>query len=263
MPEHIPRGDRVLEAGLINCSLPAPWLINRTGDSYRKRNQLRYMINVGRNIARETATTHYLLVSDIELYPSPGLIPKFLDMILRQDEPALQRKNPRVFVLQIFEVKRITHVPDDKNELVKMLRNGSAIAFHKYVCPSCHAVPRSDEWINTRPSADNSLKVFHIGKRKGRWEPIYIGTNRDPFYDERISWEGKGDKMPQGYVLCVYDYDLLVLDNAFLVHKPGIKRYTDDPVRPQLEKQNYDLINNVILPELEILFGKRQGCSVM
>jgi len=29
------------------------------------------------------------------------------------------------------------------------------------------------------------------------WEPIYIGTHADPHYDERLSWEGKSDKMPQ------------------------------------------------------------------
>lgn len=29
------------------------------------------------------------------------------------------------------------------------------------------------------------------------WEPIYIGTHADPHYDERLSWEGKSDKMTQ------------------------------------------------------------------
>lgn len=44
------------------------------------------------------------------------------------------------------------------------------------------------------------LGIFHIGKRLGyfvHWEPIYIGTNADPPYDERLSWEGKSDKMTQ------------------------------------------------------------------
>lgn len=44
------------------------------------------------------------------------------------------------------------------------------------------------------------LGVFHIGKRTGyfvHWEPIYIGTHADPHYDERLSWEGKSDKMTQ------------------------------------------------------------------
>jgi hypothetical protein len=44
------------------------------------------------------------------------------------------------------------------------------------------------------------LHVFHIGKRTGyfvHWEPIFIGTHSDPLYDERLSWEGKSDKMTQ------------------------------------------------------------------
>jgi hypothetical protein len=44
------------------------------------------------------------------------------------------------------------------------------------------------------------LGIFHIGKRVGyyvHWEPIYIGTHADPHYDERLSWEGKSDKMTQ------------------------------------------------------------------
>ena len=35
-----------------------------------------------RNIARETAQTHYVFPSDLELYPSPGLIPSFLKMVI-------------------------------------------------------------------------------------------------------------------------------------------------------------------------------------
>lgn len=79
-----------------------------------------------------------------------------------------------------------------------MLKNGSAIPFHKKVCPGCHNVPKSKEWQNASPS--EGLKVFHIGKRTGyfvHWEPIFIGTHNDPLYDERLSWEGKSDKMTQ------------------------------------------------------------------
>ena len=46
----------------------------------------------------------------------------------------------------------------------------------------------------------DELHVFHIGKRNPpfqHWEPIYIGTHDDPLYDERLSWEGRSDKMTQ------------------------------------------------------------------
>lgn len=44
------------------------------------------------------------------------------------------------------------------------------------------------------------MRVFHIAKRyrpHHHWEPIYIGTNKEPIYDERLSWEGQSDKMTQ------------------------------------------------------------------
>jgi beta-1,4-glucuronyltransferase 1 len=45
-------------------------------------------------VARDAAMTHFILASDIELYPNPGLVQKFLEMIARNDVP-LQRSNPK------------------------------------------------------------------------------------------------------------------------------------------------------------------------
>ena len=46
----------------------------------------------------------------------------------------------------------------------------------------------------------DEMRVTNIGKRHPpfqHWEPIYIGTNDEPLYDERLSWEGRADKMTQ------------------------------------------------------------------
>lgn len=72
-----------------------------------------------------------------------------------------------------------------------------------------------------------------------RWEPVFIGTREDPLYTEEMSWEGKQDKMAQVsylntdssllvqmFEMCLLNYRLVVLDGAFLVHTPGIKRKT-------------------------------------
>lgn len=98
-------------------------------------------------------------------------------------------------------------VPRDKTELQEFLRSGKAIPFHKRVCASCHGVPKSKEWMAANET--DELSVFHIGKRTGyfvHWEPIYIGTNAEPHYDERLSWEGKSDKMTQVSSCCLYMY---------------------------------------------------------
>ena len=44
------------------------------------------------------------------------------------------------------------------------------------------------------------MDTFRVGKRSGKfihWEPIFIGTKSDPLYDERLSWDGRSDKMSQ------------------------------------------------------------------
>lgn len=66
----------------------------------------------------------------------------------------------------------------------------------------------------------------------------------------------------QGYALCVLDYDFLILDNAFLVHRPGIKVYKKDARRDMLTAKTNQLIRKIIVPELKVLYGTRKGCAI-
>lgn len=111
---------------------------------------------MGRNIARDAAMTHFILASDIELYPNPGLVKKFLEMVARNDAP-LQRKAPRVYPLSLFEVDGKSPVPRDKTELQELLKTNKAIPFHKRVCSSCHGVPRSKEWMVANETEGGNL----------------------------------------------------------------------------------------------------------
>lgn len=102
--------------------------------TYRKSNKILYPVNVGRNVAREEATTHFLLASDIELYPSTNFIPDFLELIRRQlmiSTKATTR--PRVYPLNLFEVQKNATVPANKTQLVQMLKTNDAIPFHEQV----------------------------------------------------------------------------------------------------------------------------------
>lgn len=89
---------------------------------YKNEKKLLYPVNVGRNIAREAAATFYMFPSDIELYPSPNLPVTFLEMIRRRDQPALEKPNPKVFVLSIFEVDEKYQPPMNKTQLVRSLK---------------------------------------------------------------------------------------------------------------------------------------------
>ncbi len=51
---------------------------------------------------------------------------------------------------------------------------------------------------------NNTMNVFRVTKRqrsRSTWEPLYIGTNSEPLYDERLTWDGKRDKMSQVFNL--------------------------------------------------------------
>lgn len=180
----------------IDCDEPAPYVQPRQ----QLEKNLTYPINVGRNIARDAALTHYVFVSDIELYPSPDVPKKFLEMIAEYPS-TLRTINPSglvVFPLSIFEIDARYEVPWNKTDLIELIRKKIVIRFHKNICSKCHRIPKAIEWEATEEA--DELNVFHIEKRIGEfkfWEPIFIGTNNDPFYDERLSWDGKKEKMTQ------------------------------------------------------------------
>lgn len=57
--------------------------------TFKATNNLTYPVNVGRNLARTAALTHFVLASDIELYPNPGLVDDFFDMLQRDPDKQL------------------------------------------------------------------------------------------------------------------------------------------------------------------------------
>lgn len=226
----------------------------------RKSKKMPYPINVARNVARQQAKTKYVLASDIELYPSINIVSRFIRLVRRNRANSAK---PHVYTLPIFEIKKEFPPPETKTELIYRIGQGHAIFFHKWVCDACQNFPKRNEWLKHIPDND-SLSVFHITKRqqpRTAWEPIYIGTNAEPLYDERLTWEGKRDKMSQMYELCLLDYDFYILDNAFLVHAPGIKTLNTQDQRkraPFMHKNN--AVHNKLLDEMRKKYGVRKGC---
>jgi len=260
MPSQVPRHQTLLRKR-PNCQIPEGLSSKKT---YRKSNHLDYPVNVARNVARVTASTHFVFPSDIELYPSPNLIPDFLSMIKR-NEKKLTKSQPRVYVNSIFEIEVDHSLPNTKAELLHLMKSNITIPFHKTVCPLCHKIPHAKEWLEAKIKP--GMNVIHVGKRLRpfqHWEPIYIGTNDEPLYDERLSWEGRSDKMAQGFKLCLLNYQFHILDNAFLIHKPGIK--TKKTLHSALNKKKIDaqndLLKKTIFPEIKKLYGVRKGCEM-
>ncbi|XP_075539340.1 beta-1,4-glucuronyltransferase 1-like [Dermacentor variabilis] len=220
-------------------------VMRREYAQFREAHKMTYPINVLRNLARRRARTRYVLASDIELYPSANVIPSFLSLVAeRRRRNATEAGAPQVFVLPIFEVQAKQRPPLTKRALVGMLRNKTAIFFQKWLCDQCQKFPKREEWVNYVPADENQLGIFTTTKRdrsNDLWEPIHIGTNDDPFYAEELTWESRKDKMAQNYEMCLRGYDFHILDNAFLVHAPGIKHSSgrdNKRINPFVRKNN-------------------------
>lgn len=250
---------------LIKCDLSDEEVLKEFASSFRENHKLPYPINVARNVARLQSKTKYLLASDIELYPSLNIVSMFKLLIQKEEAdqvPLINRKVPHVYHLPIFEVEAGLEPPQTKSELMDMFRTGDAIFFHKWVCDICQNYPDRDQWLQI--PGNGTLNVFRVTKRtrnRSSWEPLYIGTNAEPLYDERLTWEGKRDKMSQMYEMCLMDYDILVLDNAFLVHAPGIKHIDEQDMSRRLNfiKRN-NQVYNTILAKLRKKYGSPKGC---
>lgn len=68
--------------------------------------------------------------------------------------------------------------------------------------------------------------------------------------------------MLQGYALCMLDYDFMILDNAFLVHRPGVKIPRREPWRDAIAKKQSAVIRSNIFRELKSMYGANKDCII-
>ena len=70
--------------------------------------------------------------------------------------------------------------------------------------------------------------------------------------------------MAQGFKLCLLNYEFHILDNAFLIHKPGIK--TKKSLLSSLKKKKISdqntFLKKTVHPEIKKLYGARKGCEM-
>ncbi|XP_063231878.1 beta-1,4-glucuronyltransferase 1-like isoform X2 [Bacillus rossius redtenbacheri] len=163
----------------------------------RHQHQLSYPVNAARNAARTAASTAHVLVADVELLPSRGLADGFSAMRARLGGARLGRPG-HVFVVPVFEVEHGETVPVTKQQLVQLYARGRAVYFHRWVCLHCQRFPGLQRWLHRRPRPlVQPLLVVRREFPYHRWEPVFIGTGREPLYSEELSWEGQQDKMTQ------------------------------------------------------------------
>lgn len=126
--------------------------LNKGFVSYREKNDLIYPVNVCRNVARNAASTYFVLVADVQLIPSDNLASKFMHMIHR-----VPVKSSKVYVLPLFEVEEGEVIPRTKTELLKLMKKEHAIYFHRLVCTHCQKFPGLQRWLQA--GDDGSVEV--------------------------------------------------------------------------------------------------------
>ncbi|CAG9819573.1 unnamed protein product [Phaedon cochleariae] len=221
-----------------------------------------YPINVCRNAARTAALTEHVLVSDIQLMPSGNLARSFLEMI---DQYKLADCQNRVFVLPIFEVEEGQEIPRTKERLQELIGQEKAVYFHRHICSHCQRFPGIEAWLVSDPG--DTVKPLATVRREvpyHRWEPIYIGTKNEPLYNELLSWEGLQDKMLQMLEMCLIGYKFVILDGAYLVHWPGMKKTKtkdEEPWRIPFIKKNSEEYKKYLTSLIERYAPKRQ-CKI-
>lgn len=106
----------------------------------------------------------------------------------------------------MFELEQDSIIPETKAELLNLLKTKMAIPFHWNICRRCHKVPGYAQWL--RATDKDKMEVMAISKRQrafSNWEPFYISDNREPPFDERLSWEGQSNKRIQVGFLSLLD----------------------------------------------------------
>lgn len=246
----------------FNCEQKPPFQTIKDEEMYKQRTGLFYPINVARNVAKLNAQTHFVFPSDIELYPTRHFISKFFNFTRHHPE-YFEKSSRNVFVFPLFEIQEGYEIPENKTKLQEMINNKTAFWFHHEVCRSCHAVPKSAEWIAEQET--NGLNIFTVTKRQDKqkiWEPFFLCTQKEPLWDERLNWEGQGNKMCEAYHLCLLDYDFLVFNNCFLTHKPGVKKKKVQNIKYKDQMRKNNEILRQITTELTKIYGNGTKCLI-
>ena len=67
----------------------------------------------------------------------------------------------------------------------------------------------------------------------------------------------------QGFTMCLMEYDYVVLDNAFLIHKSGIKKHKEQNRKFGKVTQKTNVMKKkIVKPELIKVYGDVRGCML-
>ena len=198
-----------------------------------------YPHNVLRNAARNGVTTEFVFLIDVDVLPSIDLRSNFIAYAHRNNLIG-NKKEKRVYVVPVFEIKQGYPVPMTKRALLDANADGLVRPFHNVTCWWCHKPERHEDWLKLANPNPKQLGAGFIADWEKSWEPFYIARRNVPLFDERFKQYGY-DRIEQICELHLMNYDFVVLDKAFLIHR-GWKEFTKD----ERKKETYIMLVNYL-----------------
>lgn len=109
------------------------------GNNY-ELNGIEYPHNTLRNIALEWVKSKYVLVLDVDTFPSNGIRENFLNYTSSSHFANLPSRARSVYIIPAFEAKSENprQLPVTKSELVKFFKRTHVRTFHTETCRNCH-----------------------------------------------------------------------------------------------------------------------------
>lgn len=59
----------------------------------------------------------------------------------------------------------------------------------------------------------------------------------------------------------MHDYEFHILNNAYVVHRPGIKKWHEGSKRKKFVHKSNHLLGSIIYPHMKILYRDRFRCT--
>ncbi|XP_034666868.1 beta-1,4-glucuronyltransferase 1-like [Drosophila subobscura] len=214
----------------------------------------KYPINLLKNVARQNARTHFIFPLELNLLPTRNFAKSFL-----QFAQAAQLRNPfrSVFCVPIFPYN--SHIrppltpPKWKSDLFSYVQpylNGTE------ALPAIEYYKRKglEGWLYASVN-EGKISVFQVGNSPENCA-AYVSTSfYEPMYDQRDLDSPYTTDSARLQVLVGLEFDFVLLDGSFLLHRLGINKSTMFRSKHEYVQPNQNHIREIIMLNNLIIKG--------
>jgi len=227
-------------------------LTYRTKDMLEWRTSYAYPQNLLRNFAKAGCQTEFTYIPDIDMILSPGMDSR-LDRLMSSQEVSSCDKC--AYVIPTYEISdNINIFPTDKNQLLPMIKNKTARAFHsKLFNINQKSSLLSEKWEKMEEDAEKEIG-YKMENYIFKYEPLYVARANTPQFDERFIGFGM-TRNTQVYEMYVAGYEFYILANIFTNHA-GFQSLSNRPSWRAKQQENNNAKFDEFAKELSAHYGR-------